>query len=327
MAVLSRVAAVVAVAVLSACTAPVGGTPVPGTTLPPEPDELTAEHVFDDLTTVDPCALTEPSVFDEFGDTDFATPESLDYCAISVAPPGGGSVVVAVGAFGQLTAQPGLVGKRVRDVERGLWVGQQDDTPSSCSQLLVFADGVTLQVQGSVYDGDADTCPLVEAGMARVVDVVLDGDVAHRSPSRNSLVLVDPCSLVDDEVVGAVPGLAGARRPSEYPGRHTCFWEAGVEVTVRLQFGAGPEPSVYSDGATEDPVAGRPSATNPYPEVGEASYCSVETAHIPFTEVAGDDEVFEVAGVYVRMPAGQVAAGCAAARAVAEAVWPALPAA
>ena len=57
MAVLPRVIALAAVAVLSACTTQVSGTPVAGDTLPPpEPKELTAEAVFDDLTTVDPCS-------------------------------------------------------------------------------------------------------------------------------------------------------------------------------------------------------------------------------------------------------------------------------
>lgn len=83
---LPRVVTVVACLVLSACTTQVGGTPVAGTTLPEEPAELTASAVFDDLTTVDPCSLTSPSVFSSFGAADFAIPESLDYCAISVKP-------------------------------------------------------------------------------------------------------------------------------------------------------------------------------------------------------------------------------------------------
>jgi len=323
--VLPRVIAVAAVLLLSACTTRVGGTPVAGTTLPEEPAELTASSVFDDFTTVDPCSLTSPSVFDSFGAADFSTPESLDYCAISVKPTAGGEAVLSVGAFGELAAQPELEGKRVKDVDGGLWVGQQDDTPSFCSQQLVFPDGVTLQVQGSVYDGDVDTCPMVEAGMDQVISAVLDGDVSHRSPERDSLVLIDPCTLVDDEAVAAIPGLTGVRQPSDYPGKHTCFWKVGADVTVRLQFGAGVQPAAVGEGATEEQVAGRATVTTPYPEVGEGSYCAVETAHLPFTAVPGADDAFELASVYVRMPKGQVAAGCTAARAVAELVWPKLP--
>jgi hypothetical protein len=323
--VLPRVVAVAACLVLSACTTRVGGAPVAGTTLPEEPAELTAAAVFDDFTTVDPCSLTSPSVFSSFGDVDFATPESLDYCAISVKPSSGNEALIAVGAFGELEAQPELQGKRVKDVDGGLWVGQQDDTPDYCSQQLVFPDGVTVQVQGSLYLGEVDTCPMVEAGMDQLIKVVQDGDVEHRSPDRDSLVLIDPCTLVDDDAVAAIPGLAGARQPNDYPGEHTCFWEVSQDVTVRLQFGAGLKPTATSEGANADPVAGRPTATNPYPNFGSRSFCGVETAHIPFTEAEVDEDVFELASVFVRMPQGQVAAGCAAARAMAELVWPKLP--
>lgn len=315
--------AVVAVAVLSGCTSKVGGLPVAATTLP---DELTSEVVFDDLTTVAPCSLTDPAAFDEYGTAELATPESLDYCAIRVKTAADADVLLSIGAFGVLSAQPELEGNRVKDIDGGLWVGQQDDTPSFCSQLLVFPDGVTMQVSGSVYDGSADTCPMVETGMDHAIEVIKDGDIDHRDPERDSLLTIDPCSLVDDDDVAAIPGLEGVSRPDDYPGKHTCFWEkgAGSPVNVRLQFGAGPEPGVYSQGGTEGLVGGRQSATNRYPEVGENSYCSVETAHIQFDEIKGED-AYEVASVYARAPGGQVDAACAAATAVAELVWPELP--
>jgi hypothetical protein len=317
---------VAAAAVLSACTVRVGGAPVAGTTLPPEPEELTAEYVFGDLTTVAPCSLTDPEAFEGFGPTTLATPESLDYCAVRIDTGGEADVLVSVGTFGSRDAEPGLDADRVRDVEGGLWIGQQDDTPMFCSQLLVFPDDVTLQVAATIYEGSTNTCPMVEAGMDHVVDVVLDGEVGHREPAEDSLVTVDPCGLVEGDALAAVPGLAGARQPNEYPGRHTCLWEVGGgPVTVRLEFAAGPAPSRYAPDATEGLVAGRQTITNPLPEVGEHSYCTVSTGHIDFDEVKGEDAV-EIANVFVRMPAGQVTAGCAAAAAVAALVWPELPA-
>jgi len=324
-------AALLALAALSACTSRVGGTPVAGTTLPPEPEELTSEVVFDDLTSIDPCSLTDLDTFEEFGEVEFATPESLDYCAIGIDTTGGGNVVISVGSFGELSALPELEGKRVKDVDGGLWIGQQDDDPAFCAQLLVFPDGVTMQVAGRVYDGEADTCPMVEAGMDKLVEVVQDDGVEHRDPDKDSLLSIDPCDLIEDDDLTAIAGLAGAERPSDYPGKHTCYWEvpdAVSRVSVRLTFAAGLEPKAYGDGANTNPVAGRPSATNPYPSVGDGSFCTVETAHLPFTEVDGhEDDTFELASVFVRMPAGQVAAGCAAALAVANIVWPELPSA
>jgi hypothetical protein len=320
---------VACVVVLSACTSRVGGTPVAGDTLPPEPAELTSEVVFGDLTTIAPCSLTDPEVFSDFGEADFGIPESLDYCAISINPPGGGNAVISVGALGSLDSQPELKTKRVKDVEGGMWIGQQDDDPLFCSLLLVFADEVTMQVAGSAYEGEPDTCPMVEAGMERAVQAILDEEVEHRDPAKDSLQSIDPCDTIRDREVSAIEGLAGAARPSEYPGKHTCYWEvsgAATRTSARLVFGAGPKPDAFADGANEDPIAGRPTATNPYPSVGDGSYCAVETGHIPFDEVDGEDAL-ELASVFVRMPAGQVTAACKAAVAVATIVWQELPAA
>jgi hypothetical protein len=326
LAVLPRVVAAVAVAVLSACTSQVGGAPVAGTTVPEEPEELTAESVFEDPTTIAPCSLVDPSVLESFGGAELGQPESLDYCAISVDPPDGTDVLIAVGELGVLDAAPEVRSQRVKEVDGGLWVGQQDNIPSYCSQLLVFPDEVTMKVEGIARDGgDADTCPMVEAAMDHAVEVILDGGVEHREPEDNSLVTLDPCSLVSDGEIGAIPGLSGARRPNPFPGKHICFWEAGPQVTVRLQFGAGAPPAPHGPGANQDPLAGRPTVMNLFEELGEYSYCSVESAHIPFEEVEGTTGAVEVANVFVRMPKGQVVEGCVAVRTVAGLVWPKLP--
>lgn len=328
MSVLPRVVAVVAVAVLSSCTAKVSGTPVAGATLPPEqPEVISSALAFDDdLTTVAPCSLTDPSVLESFGSAEFAAPESLDYCAVSVKPSAGGDVLILVGELGEQSEVPELVGKRVKELEGGLWVGQRDDTPSYCTQLLVFPDEVTMAVQGITVDGgDTDTCPMVEAAMDHAVEVILEVGVEHRDPADNSLVTLDPCSLVEDDVIAELLGVP-VRQARSFPAKHSCFWDTGGDVTVRLQFVAGPVPTPNDrPGANADPVADRPTVTNPLDEVGDASYCSVETGHIPFEEVDGMDAMVEVASVYVRMPKGQVADGCRAAATVAQLVWPKLP--
>jgi hypothetical protein len=318
-AVLARVVVLVAVLV-SACTVPVSGTPEAGETLPAVPAELTAEAVFDDLTTVDPCSLTDLSVFETFGSATFGTPDWLDYCVVNVELTGGGAVTMNIGLFGELAATPELEGRRVKDVERGVWVGAYSDDPEYCTQLLVFPDEVTMEVHGYAAEGDVDGCPMVEAGMDHAIEVVLAEGVEHRTPEQNSFVLVDPCSLVSDADVTTATGLAGLRKPADHPGKHRCYWEAGETAGLAINFGAGPRLS-----GTQD-LAGRPSVVDSQ-DVGERSYCTVETAHIPFTEVEGVDDAFELASVYVRLPSGQSDAACAAARAIAELVWPKLPAA
>ena len=102
----------------------------------------------------------------------------------------------------------------------------------------MFPDGVTVEVHAYEAQGEADTCSIAEAGMDHVIEVVLDGNVAHRSPAPNSLVVLDPCALVSDGDVTAVPGLAGMRRPDNYPGKHKCRWTQG-DLVVVVAFGAG----------------------------------------------------------------------------------------
>jgi hypothetical protein len=311
----------VAVVVLSACTARFGGVPVAGDSLP-ELDELTAESVFGDFTTVAPCSLTDPSTFDAFGTARFGEPEStLDYCTVLVQTAADAAVSVNVGLFEELATTPELANQRVRDVERGMWVGQRPTGTSFCTQVLVFPEGVTVEVHAYETQGEADTCSIAGAGMDHVIEVVLDGKVAHRSPAPNSLVVLDPCALVSDGDVTAVPGLAGMRKPDNYPGKHKCRWTQG-DLVVVVAFGAGSKPA--ADRAL--PLAGRPTVTSPV-EVSERSFCTVETGHIPFTEVAGVADQVELASVFVNMPPGQSAAACTAAHAVAEVLWPKLPAA
>ncbi|TDV39739.1 hypothetical protein [Actinophytocola oryzae] len=315
-AVLPRVIAVVALMALSACTSRYGGMPTAGETLP-EPKELTATSVFEDLTTVAPCSLTDPSAFDTVGSARYGEPElTLDYCTILVETADDRSVTVNVGLLEELATLPEM--DHQRDVERGLWVGQRPDG-STCAQLLVFPDGITVEVYAYESPNDADTCEIAEAAMNHVIQVVLDGHVTHREPALNSFVTLDPCGLITDEDVAAVPGLTGMRKPYDYPGKHKCRW-AREGAGVVVAFGAGRPP------ATSQPVAGRPTATNPV-DLPERSYCTVETGHIPFTEVPGVADQVELASVYVHMPPGQATAACTAARALAEALWPQLPAA
>lgn len=291
------------------------------------PAELTSEVALGDLTTMDPCSLTDPEVFDELGSAGFTTPESLDYCTISLDTSDGGEVYVYIGSLGVESAIPDLDDNRVRDLDSGMWIGQQEDDSAFCAQLLVFPDGVTMQVAASVYKGSPETCPMVEAGMDKAVEVILAEGVEHRDPDADSLLSIDPCDLIDDDDITKLPLFEDATQPGEYPGRHTCYWELpdDFDTSIRVEFSAGPEPSAYKDGANENPIAGRPSATNPYPDFGAISFCAAETGHLPFEEVAGQDDMVEIAAVYVRVPTGQVNAGCQAAVAVAQVVWPELP--
>jgi hypothetical protein len=328
----SRWVAVLLVAGLAgataACSSRVGGEPAAATTVSSAPQEPSAENLLGDLTTIDPCSLTDPAVFQPYGTATFATPESLDYCAVTVTPGAGIEVIVTIGELGELSESPELEGKHVRELDDGLFVAERDNTTGFCAHALVFTDEVTLDVASSTYQGTApDTCPMIDAAMNKVVEVIEGDGVEHRSPEPDSLMSVDPCSLIDDAAITALPGLTGALR-REYPGHHQCYWEtssAQDRMSVRLVFGAGAVPTPYGTGANKKPIAGRASVTNPIPDAGAASFCTVDTGHIPFDEVDGQTGMVELASVFARMPKGKVKAACQVAVAVATAVWPRLP--
>jgi hypothetical protein len=317
-----------AVAVLTGCSARLGGLPLPATTLD-EPSAITAE-VLGDLSTIEPCTLTGPEVFSEFGSAEFAAPESLDYCTVSVKPDTSSEVVVTVGQLGRLSDRPELETQRLEDVDDGLYTARSSDDPSFCSQVLVFAeDDLTLDVSGSVFTGTVTTaCDMVAAGMGKVIEVIQDGNVGHRFPEPASLVTLDPCDLVSDATVTAQPGFAAATR-RDNPGGHLCSWATSTgadRVSLSVVFGAGsmPEVAAASESNT-DPIAGRPSVTNMFPTSGSLTFCLVETGHISFTEFEEHLGMVEVASVYARVPAAQQRIACPAAVAVATEVWPKLP--
>jgi hypothetical protein len=110
----------------------------------------------------------------------------------------------------------------------------------------------------------------------------------------------------------------------DYPAKHECIWVTHGVATVRLLFSAGPEPTPYGEGSTASDIGGRPSVTYPVPDGEESSYCIVDSEHVPFTS-PGQEDLVEIASVWVDMEIGQVDAACAAATALASEVWPKLP--
>lgn len=311
---------------LSACATIVGGRPVAGDR-PPPPAELTSAAVFDDLTTVDPCSLVDLDAFTEFGEAELGAPESLDYCAVVVSGDDS-EVSLSIGELAELDGEPTDDDERVREFDGGLWVWEVDGDPAYCTHQLVFPDDVTLEAAAFADDGEEDTCPMVEAAIEAVVGVLVDDAVEHRDVEEHSLVGIDPCDLIDDDQVAAIPGFAGAQQGYESPARHTCYWDvpSNENLTVQLLFGAGAPPDAYEPGANTNPVAGRPTATNPYPDIGDSAYCMTETGHIPFREIEGHENVVEIASVIVGAPKGQVDLACQAAVALATVAWPELPA-
>ena len=326
---------VAAIGILAGCTTSVG-----------EASKTTA-LLLGDLATIEPCSLTDPEVFAEFGDAEFGPPDALNYCTVLITPNAADQVTILVGALGRPSAhyRGTPLPRKLEDVADSIYTTKLDDRGYSCWQTLVFEEeDLTLDVSGRNdinADSPASSCDMVAAGMAKVVEVVLAGDVEHRTPEPNSLVSVDPCDLVTDETVTALPGFAAVQR-TDSPGGHRCRWSLppGPErpLSVSVYFGVGTIPTSRDYPGlpvTSSTIAGRPSIILP---IGDSS-CTVETGHIPFDEVEGATDMVETVEVYAETPPGQRDtageldqhelddATCEGAVAVATALWPRLPSA
>lgn len=325
---------VLLVVVLAAATA--CGTPVdtakqtfPRTTITPEPPaELTAKAALGDLTTVDACSLIEPDVFAAFGTTTFVAPESMDYCHLQIAVAGGVKLDLTIGDL-DTGENATATTKPLETLDRGLTLQQDDGAEFSCTQYLIFADGIRLRVDVYVYEGNNTTslCPVVRAGSDKVVDVVTGGKVKHHDYPSRSLSALTSCDLVADSVVEALPGLSMAKK-TEYPGKHMCSWASpsgGVgSARVRLLMTLGVPVSTPPSGSTTETIGGRQTLVEPTPEAGDLSFCLLSTDHVPY-ETSIQSDVIEQALVTVRGGKGEVEQACATARAVAAEAWPKLP--
>ncbi|GAB3459983.1 DUF3558 family protein [Actinophytocola sediminis] len=305
-------------------------------------ESRSATKVLGDLATIQPCGLTDPEVFAEFGPAEFGPPESFGFCTVvvqlddseasSFSRSDAEEVTIMIGELARPSADRFVPTDKLEDVTDSIHTSKPVDQGGSCWQTLVFAgEDLAISVRSRLDWGAAPvpTCELVEAGMARVVEVIQSGKVEHRSPKSNSLIPLDPCDLVADETITALPGFAEARRVAS-PDRHRCQWRTSTgadERKVEVTFGVRqpPELSTTFDG-NADPIAGRPSVTT-----YTAGNCGIETGHIPFEEVAGAAGLVETVVVDTSLraqpdePDQADPAVCDGALAVAEALWPRLP--
>lgn len=300
-----------------------------------------SENLLGDLTTIDPCSLTSPEVFARFGSAEFGEPEGFGSCRILVTVAGDepGDEPEEISVFvGELIRPSELTWELEparEEVADSVHLTELRDLGGSCAQELVFADedlALTVQTRQDTTVRAMPTCDLAEAGMARVVEVILDGKVKHRTPPPNSLTGVDACDLLDEDLVTGLPGYADARRLTP-PGRHECRWRA--EVSLALRFLVGPPPRPGTDGVGErgsTVIAGRPTTTQVVGATATSGgFCQVWTQHISY----GASEVVEIVRVDVELPVGTLdevaegewlSVGCEGALAIAEHAWAKLPA-
>lgn len=297
----------------------------PASTVPPTTVQPGSSAELGDLSLLDPCSLTRPETFGQYGRAAQGRPVSLDYCVTTIDTPDGAHLEIASGELRRIDPATDLAGQNV--VPLGpLQLVQPPLQQGECSRPLVFTDHVALETRVDLFVGDTplDLCAVAEAAARQTADTIAHHAVQHRNPARNSLARLDPCRLLPDTALGRVPDFAG-KAPVGSPGGHQCVWggQQPKEPRMRLLFGAGDPPAVHDDTATQEKIVGRDTVITRIGGGAGPALCTVETAHIPFGPT-GSGSV-ELATVVVVLPSGDMNQSCADGRTVAEAVWPTLP--
>ncbi|SFO92528.1 Protein of unknown function [Amycolatopsis arida] len=315
--------ALVGAVLLAGCAVVERGTAVPDAReMERLAEPLTARDVLGELATIDYCTTLDLAVMEATGGTVRWTQESFGWCEFGVVAEEG-RVVLRVGDLAEVsTSVLGEPDGTVAQPHGWRMERYADLDPEACYRFLVFPDGISLQVEVTRTDVDPDV-PV--AALCRVAEVAVGAARAwlvEKPPTRlplreGSLGHLDACALVPQPEVEAAVGGPAPARPT--PTGHSCLWgrwdlpgpAALVAFTVRVV------ESEEREDEFPETVAGRAAAVLPADDT-----CLVETPHIDFDpDVPGE---VEVVGVEARPAEGDA---CAAARALAERVWAALPAA
>ncbi|MFI7680203.1 hypothetical protein [Actinophytocola sp. NPDC049390] len=300
--------------VLAACTAGVDGTPVPAGEAP-----LTAA-ALGDLTSVDPCSLTGPAAFADVGSARMPGMPTFDDCRVTVAAPDG-HAYVWVGLLRDATTLRDDLEPRDRP-GRGTTIGSLGGT---CDAALVLTDGLALTAwaepaYGSPLD-DTTLCALTEGALRGAYQVLDGGRVEHWVPPVSSLAVLDACDVVMIRHVQAALDL-DAVDETPFPAGHRCRWGApdrdspGVDVEFRVAESA--EDVGVPAGTDAELVGGRATWLVEHTD----RTCTAVTEHVQFAPGAGTHE-YALLRVVTAPRRGRD--GCAAAKQLAERVWPELP--
>ncbi|MGH3759650.1 hypothetical protein [Actinophytocola sp.] len=288
---------------------------------------LTAEELGD-LRTINPCSLTGPFAFEEYGEAQLPAEPTMDACLITVTIDDEDAII----ELGQLQHVDALPSGRqdVRQLTRGATVAEvPTQIRGACSMALLLADDTAMSATATAKLVDTvpqeTLCTLAQAGAEGIFHAVGNNLVRHWEPAHNSLARVSACGLLPADKVATQLGIT-SDRVSLYPAEHQCRWgrPGGDTATLKLDFPVGHSPNVagVSDRTRGEPVAGRPTwvVAN---STSELLVCTVATEHIPFG--LGRD-LREYAVLRVSVPASSGKDACAIGRDLAATAWTQLPA-
>lgn len=323
---------------LTACGADIGNEtpPASSATVPPaastptsvapkpravDPANMTAAAVFggDMLgveVTTDLCEFLRPADLEALGTARVADPQGFARCAIEIAAPAGPSTVYA-GRFFDSVAKP------VKGEPKALAGGLKEfggGTAGGCATQLVFPDNVGLRVWAT--GPGADLCPLVRSAIDAMVGRFADGTATPRPVPAGSLARLDACALLPADVSKAVPGARPGREAQL--DRHVCSSAPSNKAYGVLALAVGYAP--VADGrSVSEVVGGRPTVVSTRARAeGGKFFCEASTSVRPVEnkDLPGVAE-FAVAEVVTFTEPKD----CSAAKALAEVLWPTLPAA
>lgn len=278
-------------------------------------------EVLGDPRTLDPCSLVGPEALAGTGRARSTPTVSLDYCLLHVRTPDGSLAQLAVGELAEPDVPEGVPVQ-----SRGpLRIAHDPPLPGHCTRQVLLDGGPAVRASADLLEGDPGSglCAIAGAGADAAADGLAGGAVRHREVPPNSLVLADPCRVLDTRLVQQVRGVQG-QRPRAAPGGHGCQWgeQDSEAARVQLVHTAGSPPAVRHGAAVAERVAGRPTVLSVVGGDPRVPVCSAETGHIPFGE-SGD---VEVAMLVVAVPDETGVDACEYARGLAGHAWPNLPA-
>ncbi|GGM67944.1 hypothetical protein GCM10012275_43140 [Longimycelium tulufanense] len=292
--------AVVAVLVVAGCGRTTPGTPLPeGSPEPPGGQRAEAEHsVVGNLRTFDPCALVPQEKLAEHGSLDVRLGTQFTQCWVTLNAADPGSIRVMVDVYPVVT----LEGAPIQEwQQRGKARVVQKGTPQRCEAVAVWeADKLALQVHTepvsrTATPGQDTLCQLTETVFDHALTTLQGTESARLAQLRfpdNSLIPVDPCPLLSESDLQALPGIDTTKKRS-LPTRHQCLWGSGngKDPSVFLTFFPGPG----AGGDQEATVGGRLTRMESFPANEKlAASCWVTTEHRRIT-----DDTWELARISV----------------------------
>lgn len=307
---------------------PVGREVVPSSGVVPsrrefeDPDRLTSRDALGDLALLNPCSLVDPDALPDTWTAVIDVPVAFNFCEITVTTKDGAVIEARVGKPQPAWNAPEDHPSGAREAGISIVPGRPG-IRDGCGRNIVFADRVALEVNSYMDTtmGTTDPCTVSDTIAEHVVTAVLDGRAESLDLPESSLGALDACELVGPDLLAAVPGLGADAERYEWITGHSCWWEKpDTPAILDLEFGIGHLPT----GRSGTTLHGRYTATTQYADSAKYSTCEVSGEHVPF-DYKDEMALLERVTIIVRLPAGQGEAACAAATAIANGLWPALP--